>query len=315
MSEVTVIIISQGRTTYLSKCLESLKNLGEIPYHLIICSNGEIDPKVLNDQTRVLVKTNSSIGELKNLALKEAHGEWILVLNENSYLHRQYGENVKPILENSKIDVFGGPIVGAREESFFKRAMGVTLSSPLCSGVSFARYRSLGKRMMVADDEKLSGQHIWFRRRVLEGNAFEEKFVLSDEILLIKKLKKEGFGVFYHPKLVAWTYFDLKLKDFFTRGHVRSEIVSSKESSHGEVFWLPLFFVLGHLVLLIDQNLFLHLAQLYLGVVGFVSIGLSLRIGMVWLSPIILVFHYIFVMTYGLGFLTQRLNNLIKLKK
>jgi hypothetical protein len=105
------------------------------------------------------------------------------------------------------------------------------------------------------------------------------------------------------------------LKDFFTRGYVRSEIVSSKESSHGEVFWLPLFFVLGHLVLLIDQNLFLHLAQLYLGVVGFVSIGLSLRIGMVWLSPIILIFHYIFVMAYGLGFLTQRLNNLIRLKK
>jgi len=147
------------------------------------------------------------------------------------------------------------------------------------------------------------------------GHGFEERFLLSDEIILLKKLKKEGFGIYYHPKLIAWTNFDLKLMDFFIRGYVRSEIVSLKESSHGEVFWLPLIFVLGHAIIFFDKNLFFHLSQLYLGVVGFVSIGLSLRIGKVWLSPIILVFHYIFVMTYGLGFITQRLKKIVRVEK
>jgi len=123
MSEVTVIIISQGRTSYLSKCLESLKNLGEIPHHVIIGSSVEVDPKLINDQIQILIKHHASMAELKNIVLKEASGEWILFLNENSYLHGQYGENVKPIIENSKIDVFGGPIVGAREESRWLQMM------------------------------------------------------------------------------------------------------------------------------------------------------------------------------------------------
>jgi hypothetical protein len=274
----SILIISKGREDLLMKCLESVKP-PEIEWQLI------------------------PLKENPSEMLLEAEGEWVLILREDATLSKKYWDIVIPLLLESKLEVLGGPDRPHLEAPAIPRSFGIALSSPFCSGMSFARYRSLGNKLTQGDEEKLGEGALWVRREYLSR--------LLPHHELLQSLNSEGRSIFYHPRLISFRAYESTLgkiaKASFHRGRERSRLNLLKLSGGGEAFWLPSIFVFLHLLLLVDGEAFQSFVKLYWGIILFVSLGLSLQAMKFWLFPLVALIHYFVVIFYGIGFLYQRI--------
>lgn len=296
----SIHIISKGQEDLLLKCLNSLR-VPAIEWELLIVSEGELNTEILNLGKSLAPR----VRHLSNIqtACENSEGDWILFLRENVSLSKNYWEVCMPLILEPKVDVLGGPLLPAKGMNALSLSYEIALSSPFCTGMSFVRHRSLGKKLMMADEEKLSEEAIWIRKSLVKD------FDSWSELLL--NLKREGYHLFYHPKLSVGHSNHRSLlemtRDIFKRGKARSSLNKKNLWVGSEVYWLPSIFVLLHLIVFIDTELFLNLAKLYLGVIGFVGLGLALRARKFYLFPLIGFFHYFVVVLYGVGFLYQRI--------
>lgn len=274
----SILIISKGREDLLTKCLESVRP-PEIEWQLIPLKENSFE------------------------MLREAEGEWVLILREDAILSKKYWDIVIPHLLESKLEVLGGPDRPHLEAGAISRSLGIALSSPFCTGMSFARYRSLGNKLTLGDEEKLGEGALWVRREYL--------IKLLPHHELLQTLKNEGRSIFYHPRLISFRFYENTLgkiaKSSFHRGRERSRLNRLKLTSGAEAFWLPSIFVFLHLLVVIEGEAFLALAKLYWGIILFVSLGLSFQSKKFWLFPLVALNHYFVVIFYGIGFLYQRI--------
>jgi glycosyltransferase involved in cell wall biosynthesis len=314
MVTLSILIISQGREELLKKCLDSL-NPPLDNWEIIIVANGcTISEEFKTKATVLESQVALTPGAARNIGIKEAKGKWILFLAEESYLSKTYWEIVLPLLENPKIDVFGGPTLAAKGMKVLSQSLAIALSSPFCTGMTFARYQGLGKKLITADETKLSHANLWIKKELLEERTYPEDYLHGEEILLLQELKAMGCSLFYHPKLMTYLFHQSSVRDYYWEGFYRSRILRKKIGVGNQVYWLPAIFVLLHFLIFIDSFLWLSLAKLYAGVIIFISLGLSSRYtNKWWLFPLVSIQHYLVVFFYGLGFLSERVKlNLIK---
>ncbi len=296
----SILIISKGQEDLLSKCLSSLR-APAIEWELILVSEKELSQELLQ-LARSLAPHVRQLSHLDE-ARENSKGDWILFLRENMTLGKSYWEVAMPLILEPKIDVLGGPLLPAKGMRPLALSYEIALSSPFCTGMSFVRHRSLGRKLMMADEEKLSTEAIWIRK-----NLFRD-IELGSELLLV--LKREGHNLFYHPQLSVAHFSHMSLREMtrksFQQGQLRSSLNKKKLSVGSEVYWLPALFILLHLIIFLNIEFFLNLVTLYLGVIGFVGLGLAFRSQKFYLFPLIAFFHYFIVALYGVGFLYQRI--------
>jgi glycosyltransferase involved in cell wall biosynthesis len=315
----SVIIVTHGRTELLIKCLESLSFPNE-EWQLILIANGEELTSEVQSKASLLTpnlkmittETQLSPGKARNVGILEAESEWIFFLDDDAYLLKGYWEVAKDLLADSKIDVLGGPDSPAKGMSALSLSLALALSSPFCTGVTSSRHKSVGKNLAPADEEKLTSCNLWVRKSKLDGIIFPEDYYRAEETIFLQKLKKAGVGMYYHPRLKVAHNRRSRLKHLFKptfyAGYYRSKLMKEKLKSGNEAFWLPALFVLLHLLIFLDQEVFWYLARMYASIVAFVSIGIAMRAKRFYLFPVITFFHYFIVFIYGTGFLYERLS-------
>jgi glycosyltransferase involved in cell wall biosynthesis len=291
----------------------------ERDWRLILVANG----KALSDEILalagqltpdfVLLELPERVGpgEARNLGLKEIVGEWVFFLDDDAYLPAGYWELVLPLLADPKIDVLGGPDAPAQGMSLFSTALALALSSPFCTGITYGRHKSVGKRLTEIDENWLTSCNLWVRSHHFSDIKFPEDFLRTEETRLLAQLKQQGAGLFYHPLLKVLHFrrqnFSELWRPTFLAGYFRSRMQRMDPVSGRKYFWLPAVFVLLHLLILVDQHSFWALARLYLGLVGVFSLSLAFRVQRLMLFPLITFFHYYIVFVYGLGFLSERM--------
>lgn len=299
MSRFTVLIISQGNEELLRKCIDSVRpNLAD--GELLIVGNGAPVPASCREGARIIESTERlTPGAARNLGLQHITTEWVFFCGEATSVRASSWKFLAEFLENPKVDGVGGPLRG-------KSAMSIALSSPFCTGTTFSRYRGLGGKAVLADEEKLTIQNLWLRRSALDAHRFPEDYLHGEELLLLQELRRQGGQFLYHPKLVSFYQSQEGVRDFFWEGFYRSRLMKLSLSVGQEAFWLPAVFVLLQLALFLHPASFLALAELYWGIILFVSLGLCVRERRIWLFPYVAILHYIIVLFYGLGFLVER---------
>jgi GT2 family glycosyltransferase len=317
----SVVIVTHGREDLLMKCLDSLQP-GIENWQLIIFANGlELSSEVLDKaqsltQSFSLVQTDTQLkpGEARNKAMESVVGEWIFFLDDDVTILPGYWEHLLPHLSEQKIDVLGGPDSPAKGMNAVSMSLALALSSPFCSGSTFSRHKSIGQKMLVADEEKLSSCNLWVRVSSLEGTKFPEDYIRGEETLFLQRLKKLGKGLYYHPKLKVAHYRRSKIRQLirptFYAGFYRSRMMKEKLKKNNEMFWLPSFFVTLHLFLFIDPVVFWYLVRMYASIILFVSMGISSRARRFSLFPMVAFLHYLIVFLYGVGFIAERFKRL-----
>lgn len=299
------------------KCLDSLRP-ALVDWELIVVANGEElreeALKLIHSLTEnvKIISTPELVspGKARNLALEEVEGEWIFFLDDDAFVREGYWERVLPLLKDHKIEVLGGPDSPVKGMNALSTALALALTSPFCTGTTFARHKASGSKLQYAGEEKLTSCNLWVRKEALDPVRFPEDFIRAEETVVLQKLKKEGKGFFYHPKLVVGhfrrTRFKQIIRPSFYAGFYRSRLMKEKLQKGNDAFWLPAVFVLLHLLIFLDPISFWYLVRMYLSVVLFISIALAMRARRFWLFPHITFLHYFIVLMYGVGFLFER---------
>ncbi len=318
MVSFSVLITTHGREDLLIKCLDSLHPPVENWQLIIIANDNNLTPELVTKAksltplcTILNFDSHKPPGQALNQALEQVQGEWIYFLDEDAFMLPGYWEILNPMLLNLKIDVLGGPDSAAAGMNAFSTSLALALSSPFCTGPTFSRHKSLGKKLLFADEDKLSGTNLWVRTKALDGMRFPEDYMTSEDIVFLQKLGRKGKGIFYHPKLKVARFRRTNLKQLwrscFYAGLHRSKLMKEKLRKNNEAYWLPALFVLLHLLIFIDSFSFWYLVRMYLGIIIFVSMGLAMKAKRFYLFPFVTFFHWFVVFVYGTGFLSERL--------
>ncbi len=298
------------------KCLESLRQ--GLPFELVLFANGlsfsESFQQYLSTYPAAVQIGSSdeqlSPGAARNKAMLLTTGDWVHLIDDDSYWTAGYWDSVKDLLSDPHFEVIGGPDGPARPMSYFQESVAIALSSPLCTGVTFARHQGLGRSLVPATEEKLTSCNLWIRRDILMDHPFSEDFKSAEENFLLRALEKENRRMFYHPRLKVGHFRRKTLGSLFRptlgAGYWRSRLLKSFKGS-GHMFWLPSLFVLLHLIVLVNPGIFFELAKAYVLIVLFVSMGLSSRRNSFFHFPLVAFLHYLIVFLYGTGFLLERL--------
>jgi glycosyltransferase involved in cell wall biosynthesis len=314
----SVLIITHGREDLLSKCLASLQPQG-VEWQLILVANGAPLTEEIIQRAKILtpdfnlinLDSKETPGKARNIGLASAKYEWIFLIDDDAYVTANYFNIVFPLLARENIDILGGPDAPAKGMVSFSEALAITLASPFCTGMTFARHTSHGKEMVRASEEKITSSNLWIRKSILINNSFPEEYLTGEESALLLNVEKKGARIFYHPGLVVRRFRCKNLKALFTptfnAGFFRSKLLRQQSGTKSWMFWLPTIFVILHFTIFFAPDLFWMLTRLYLGIILMMSLNLAARRNKIKLFFYIAFLHYFIVMTYGLGFLFNRM--------
>ncbi len=317
MVSFSVLIITHGREELLLRCLDSLRPPVE-KWQLIIVATG------LPLSEQIVVKANSLTSEVdilhlpqketqakaRNEGTKLVKYDWAFLIDEKANVTPRYFETLMPLLSLERVDVLGGPDIPAKGMDKFSEALAITLASPFCTGKTFSRHSRIGKQMIPATEEILSTFNLWIRTQFLREIPFPENYHQAEEIAFLMELQKRGAHMYYHPSLVVAHYRQENLKSLlrstFYSGCYRSKVMKEKSAQSFGYFWLPSIFVLLHLLIFIEPQLFFSFLRIYLGIIVMMSLNLGSRRQKLGLFVHISFLHYFIVFVYGLGFLANR---------
>jgi hypothetical protein len=311
----SVIILTDEKDDLLIKCLHSLRP-ENINWELILVGHGEEVPQTIRESisaphfTYVKEDDSQHSAKKRNSALELAQGEWIFFLDQKTSLLPGYWKTVMTLLNESKIDVISGPEIPTSAMSKMDFSICLALSSPLCTGPCYARFKPVGSQLQHAEEEKLNISQLWVRKKVISDVRFSEYKHKGDVAHFLLDLKSHGARFFYHPKMRV-THLRTRdifpvLKESFQAGFFRSSLMLKKNNDAQGLFWLPSVFILLHGLYFMDAPLFWNLARMYLSLVLFMSISLSMKVKKTSLFPFVTLLHYLIVFSFGLGFLSQR---------
>lgn len=311
----SVLIITHGREELLIKCLDALRPA--VPFELVLFANGlplSESLKTFLSAYPADVKLGESPAQLlpgkaRNAAMKLVTKDWVHLIDDDSYWTASYWPLVQKLLSHEEIEVLGGPDGPARAMGYFPESVSIALSSPLCTGMTFARHRALGNSLVPATEDRLTSCNLWVKAELLRRYPFPEDFRRAEETWLLLELQKHQHRMFYHPGLRVGHHrrknlYSL-LRPTLGAGYWRSRLLRGG-GGEGKVYWLPSVFVLLHGIAVFDLALFWELARVYAVMVLAVSLGLSSNRGRFLNFPLVALLHYVIVFLYGSGFLLER---------
>lgn len=213
---VSVVIVNWNRKEDLRECLESLRNQTYKNVEIIVVDNCSTDGSIEMikrdfPEVKLIVMPDSSYGAIEtyNIGIKEASGEFILHLDNDTILNCNVVEELVRVMnEDSKVGVVGPKILfwdhnGRKNIIWF--AGGI---ADIKKGKIY--HKKIGKpddkSMEIEEVDFITGCCMLIRKNILDkiGVFDESLFIYCDDIDFCLRAKKAGFKILYNPKAVVW---------------------------------------------------------------------------------------------------------------
>src|SRR3989344_285046 len=279
----SVIILSYNTREITDRCLSlveiSKKNYEKLSgesLEVIVTENGSRDGSVDLIKRKYpwinLIQPGINTGFAKgnNLAMKDAQGEYFLLLNSDAFIKEStFYETLKFMESHTGCDVLGCKLTnedGSLQPStgFLPTPINIITWMLAIDKLPYIRdkiksfhpnHRSFFKK--VREVEWVTGAFMLLRRRVYEetGGFDENFFMYTEEVEWCKRIKERGFKVYYNPEfeaihlLRASSGYDIKkpiLKEaqgviFYFRKHYSNFVWEIKLLLIIGYFWRMLF--------------------------------------------------------------------------
>ena len=281
-------------------------------YEIVIVEDGSTlsSEEVVNSFTEKLQisyykKPNSGPGDSRNYGMKQAKGNYFIILDSDCILPPQYVNEVKKSLDNEYVDCFGGPDAAHASFSLLQKAINYAMTSVLTTGgirgnktaVDKFQPRSFNMGISKATFEDVGGY----------GNIHPGE----DPDLTIRiwnkgyttKLIPEAFV--YHKRRIDWNKFFIQVNKF---GMVRPILNKWHPETSKITYWFPTFFCLSFIVAMVLSFLgmympiFLFVAYYTLMFIDSLFKNRSVAIALLSLLAVSIQF-----IGYGYGFLKSTL--------
>lgn len=247
-----------------------------------------------------LPTSNTGPGDSRNYGMRNARGNYFLILDSDVLLPAHYLKEVDSSLKNRFVHCFGGPDAAHRNFTPIQKAINYTMTSFLTTGGIRGRKQMVGK----------------FQPRSFNMGISEEAFTASggfgkvhpgEDPDLALRLQKMGYetalfpkAFVYHKRRIDWDNFYDQVYKF---GLVRPILSTWHPDSEKLTYWFPAIFSMGMLlaiILLIFKLQFLVYAYFVYFFIILLDASLrnrSIQIGVfsIWASLIQFT-------AYGLGF-------------
>ncbi|MFH1202025.1 MAG: glycosyltransferase family 2 protein [Candidatus Omnitrophota bacterium] len=212
---VSVIIVNFNRKEYLRRCLDSVSRQSYKNIEIIVIDNSSSDGSVeilKSDYPFVKLIVNNEnrlFSSAQNQGIKEANGDYILSLNNDTVLEKCYIEElVETIEKNSEIGMATGRILSRDGKS-------IDSCGQILSGDRTAKERGFGEINNGQFNEPgyvfgVGAVAALYKKEMLEmlkidGEYFDSAYgMFLEDLDLNWRANRFGFKAFYNPKAVAY---------------------------------------------------------------------------------------------------------------
>lgn len=261
----SIIVPVYNRPEEIAELLQSLSLQSDSDFETLIVEDGstiscEEICKQYNKQLnlRYLFKPNSGRSESRNYGMERAGGNYFLIFDSDCILPSDYIQKVRSHLQQDYLDCYGGPDRAADDFSSMQKAVSYAMTSFLTTGGIRGGSRKTGSFTPRSFNMGLS------KEVFLRVGGY--KNIIGEDIDLSIRIKTAGFSTglladafVYHKRRIDFKRFYKQVNTF---GKGRVLISRLHPGSMKLLHLLPLFFVLGHLVLLLLSLLLMNLCLL-----------------------------------------------------
>lgn len=151
----------------------------------------------------ILVSEGSVPSRQRNMAAREAGGDLLYFLDDDSRPVASALTLCAAAFEESGVAVVGGPSLTPDDDSRLQRLLGVALTSLFGAGSVRNRYRSVGS-LRLATEQELILCNLAFRRELfLAAGGFDERLYPNEENELLDRIAAAGNKLLHEPNMAV----------------------------------------------------------------------------------------------------------------
>lgn len=205
----------------------------------------------------ILIAEGCRPSRQRNAAVREASGEILYFLDDDSQISPDCLDISAAALENGKVAVVGGPSLTPAGDSILQKLFGAALASVFGAGAVRNRYRAVGDLRETTDRELILCNMVVRRDVFLSVGGFDERLYPNEENELLGRILAAGHKLLHVPQMSVQRSQRKNIGQFirqmfsYGRGRAQQTLISGSVSV---VSFAPLLFNL-YLLLLIFSPL------------------------------------------------------------
>ena len=279
---VSIVSVNYDQPEVTCEMLASLEKVTYPNFETLIVDNASPtkSPNIIKEKypeiQLIISKKNLGFAGGNNIALKQAKGDYVLLLNNDTEVKPDFLESLVELMESDKkIGIVSSKILYFYEDNVIQYA-GASPINPITSRGSHYGYKEIdnGQLDEVTETAYPHGACMMIRKSVLEelGLLYEGYFLYYEELDFAERVKRAGYKIYFQPnssilhKESISTGKNSPLKTYYMN---RNRLLFVKRNSSGITLFLGvIYFFLIPLLKNTIKYLFVkkHLSALYRGV-------------------------------------------------
>lgn len=307
------VIPVYNRPDELDELLESLTQQKATPnFEVVVVEDGSSEnaAKVVEKyrnklNIKYLDKENTGAGLSRNFGMKNASGNYFIILDSDVILPPTYLQAVDSALQQNYTDAFGGPDDAHKSFSALQKAINFSMTSFLTTGGLRGGKHQLSKYQARSYNMGLS------KKAFQKTGGYSDRKI-GEDIALSQRLWQEGFdsqyideAVVYHKRRSTMAAF---FKQVYRFGKERPKLNREFPGSAKLTYWFPSLFIIGLLfsvvLLFLPCWLPFILYKIYF-IIIFILSGFKYR--SLWVGILAAISTLIQFVGYGMGFLRSQI--------
>lgn len=306
---ISIVVAIFNRKDELFELLTSLSHQSDPLFEIIIVDDGskiDLKPTIKNFENTLEInyfrKENSGPGLSRNYGAKRAKGEWLVFVDSDVIVEKDYIENIKKSIETIPCDAFGGADKAHKGFNLMQKAISYSMTSVFTTG------GIRGNKKAVSKFQPRSF-NMGVKKEVFDKVGGFSEMRIGEDPDLSMTLWENGFTTaffdtiaVYHKRRVDFGKFSKQVYQF---GCARP-ILNQRHPNYVKIsFAFPTLFMLGYICGFIEyfflrNGFILAMYGLYTTMVFFHAMYVTKNIA---IAAMAVMSTYIQMFSYGYGFL------------
>ena len=306
---ISIVVAIFNRKDELFELLNSLSHQTDKEFEVIIVDDGsfiDLKPTIHNFEGMLDIKyfrkDNSGPGLTRNYGAKRAQNDWLLFVDSDVIVEKDYIENIKIDIETIPCDAFGGADKAHKGFNLMQKAISYSMTSVFTTGGIRGNKKSVSKFQPRSFN-------MGVKKSVFEKVGGFSEMRIGEDPDLSMTLWENGFTTaffddiaVYHKRRVDFGKFSRQVYQF---GCARP-ILNQRHPDYVKIsFAFPTLFLLGYILgfleyIMMSRGIILAFYGLYTFMVFFHALAVTRNISIAGMAVIS---TYIQMFSYGYGFL------------
>jgi len=191
----SIIIPCKNDSSYLRACLKSIRKMNYSNYEVIVIPDEKINLKGIR-----VIPLKAGPAEKRDLGVKKAKGSIIAFIDDDAYPDKDWLNNCLKYFKKG-FSVVGGPQITPKEDSFFQKLSGFTLSSRMVGGMR-SRYEATSSPFEIDDWPSVN---LLIKKFVFNKvGGFDSTYYPGEDTKLCLDIINAGYKMTYAPDVVVY---------------------------------------------------------------------------------------------------------------